>query len=111
MDINEEIAQDRYAWRNIVGSPTPASAGALHIMCINLESRMLNAYADDDDDEFLDLKNMDAAVEIMQLCRMCACWDIIIYFLRAAILDYFTSAHTSQYRKLLHWILGPVKYG
>ena len=33
MDIKEEIAQDRCAWRNITGGPTCASADALHTMC------------------------------------------------------------------------------
>ena len=51
-----------------------------------LESRTLNAF---DDDEFLDLKNMDVVVGIMQLCCMCACSVIIIYSLRDAILDFF----------------------
>ena len=34
MDIKEEIAQDRCAWKNITGGPIRASADALHTMCI-----------------------------------------------------------------------------
>ena len=39
MDIKEEIAQDRCAWRNITGGPTRDSADALHTMCIRSHGR------------------------------------------------------------------------
>ena len=46
MGINEKMAQDRCAWRNITGGPTRASADSRNTVCV-LGSRMLNEYDDD----------------------------------------------------------------
>ena len=34
MGIKEEMAQDRFAWRNITGGPTSASTDACHTLCV-----------------------------------------------------------------------------